>query len=171
MSPEDRPEEVTARLTAEAQRILARILEKMGVQASLESLHRDGHPVLNAVCGEDDRFVIGRKGKTLDAIQLILHRIVRRLPDSADFTVDVDVSNYRERRRRRLVVAARRAAERVRETGNQVLIGPYGPAERHLIHTSVGDNPYVMTESQGDGEQKTILFKPRHLIEYPAAEG
>ncbi len=144
--------------TAEVREILQTILEGMGVEATIETSERDDRLILNALCGPDDSMVIGRRGKTLDAIQLIVNRIAgRRL--ELDKRILVDVSGYRERRRCNLIDMATRSVERVQETGLQVLAGPYNAYERHIIHSTVQDDPQVTTVSQGDGDQKKVAFK------------
>jgi spoIIIJ-associated protein len=144
--------------TAEAQQVLQRILEGMGVEATIESFNRDDRLVLNAVCTPDDSMVIGRRGKTLEAIQFLVNRIVHRNNDEAK-PILVDVSGYRERRRRNLIDLARRSAERVKETGYQVIVGPYNAYERHILHSSITEDPVVTTESLGEGDQKKVVFK------------
>jgi len=144
--------------TPEAQQVLQKILEGMGVQATIESSQRDDRLILNAICTPDDSMVIGRKGKTLEAIQFLVNRIVNRNQDEAK-PILVDVSGYRERKRKNLIDLARRSAERVKETGYQVIVGPYNAYERHILHSAMADDDTVTTESLGEGDQKKVIFK------------
>ncbi len=151
----------------EAQKILKRILDGMGVSATIESFHRDDRLVLNAICAPDDSMVIGRRGKTLEAIQLIVNRIVNR-KSTVKKPILVDVGGYKERRQRNLIDLARRSAKRVQETGYQVIVGPYNAYERHVIHTSLKEDSPVATESIGEGDLKKIIFKIRAQEDQPA---
>jgi spoIIIJ-associated protein len=145
----------------ESLRILNRILDGMGVNASMEILSRDDRLLFKLACGEDDSVVIGRKGKTLESIQFLVNRMVgRTFPDEKP--VVIDVSGYRERRLRNLTELSRRSVERVLDTGHAILVGPYNAYERHIIHNAVKETDHrILTESQGEGDYKTILLKLR----------
>ncbi len=81
--------------------------------------------------------------------------------------VMVDTSGYRERRVRHLTDLAHRSANKVRDAGCQILIGPFNAYERHIIHSAVQDDAQVTTKSLGEGDLKKILFKPNNLEDPP----
>jgi spoIIIJ-associated protein len=163
------PEEDKNPHQTDALAVTRRILDGMGVEATIEHLKRDERLVLNLSCGQDDNMVIGRKGKTLEALQFIINRIVcKRFPDEKP--VLIDVGGYRERRRHNLEELSRRSAQKVKDTVYPVIIGPYNAYERHIVHSVVQDDPEVFTESQGEGDFKKIVFRLRNAEEPSTGE-
>ena len=119
---------------------------------------------LNVVGEEDEKealgALIGRKGERLSALQHLVNLMLSRR--MGDWTrVLVDVEDYRGRRERQLVEIARRAAERVVETGKMLQLEPMSALERRWIHIALRDNPDVVTQSIGEEPNRQIVVLPR----------
>jgi spoIIIJ-associated protein len=119
---------------------------------------------LNVVGDEDEKealgALIGRKGERLSALQHLVNLMLSRR--MGDWTrVLVDVEDYRGRRERQLVEIARRAAERVVETGKMLQLEPMSALERRWIHIALRDNPDVVTQSIGEEPNRRIVVLPR----------
>ena len=107
--------------------------------------------------GEDLGILIGRRGETLSSLQYMVNLIVgRRL--KAGVGVVVDVAGYRQRRYESLRLLARRLADQVRSTGRSVTLEPMPAAERRIIHLELKDDPYVTTQSIGQGEARKVAI-------------
>lgn len=106
---------------------------------------------------EHSNILIGKKGKNLDALQLIINVYAGRL--GCERRVILDSENYRIRREENLVKLARKTAEQVRKTRSSRLLEPMNPFERRLIHTALNDMKDIDTKSEGDG-----LFKQVRII-------
>ena len=104
--------------------------------------------------------LIGRKGKNLDALQLLVNVYAGRL-GREDIRVILDTENYRIRREESLVRLAYNTADKVRMSRKSVLLEPMNPFERRLIHTTLNDISDVETKSEGDGlyKQVRIIYK------------
>ena len=104
--------------------------------------------------------LIGRKGKNLDALQLLANIYAGRLGHE-EVRVILDTENYRIRREESLVRLAYTTADKVRSRRNSILLEPMNPFERRLIHTTLNDIPDVETKSEGDGlyKQVRVLYK------------
>lgn len=145
----------------EARDCLEWILAGMGVDGSIELSYRDDQVRLNILCGDDSSIIIGRKGQTLEALQVIVNRIVmRKFDDLPETRILVDVEGYRERRSNNLLDMARRSAETVRETGDSVLLSPLNSYERFLVHSALKDEAGIVSKSQGEGLMKQIRIIP-----------
>ena len=153
------PKEQLKEIGAEARRCLAWILEGMTVAAEIEAFAREDQVILNVLCGDESSIVIGRRGQTLEALQLLVTRIVSRKYQEVltGCRIIIDVEGYRERRRANLQDMARRTAEEVRETGEPVLLAPLNSYERYLVHSALKEEPGVASSSQGEGPMKQIL--------------
>lgn len=150
----------TLREAEEALSVLNRILAGMGIDASTSASVSGDRLILNISSGPDDNILIGINGRTLDAIQLLVNRILKReRTDRKPFIIDIN--GFRERRRNNLVELAHRSAEEAVNMETPVTIGPYNAYERHIIHSALKDDANVTTESQGDGSFKEIVITPR----------
>jgi spoIIIJ-associated protein len=144
-----------------ARSVLAELLSQMGLSCRVGApdLEDDGQRVLIAVSGEDAALVIGRQGQTLDAIELVLNRIVdRRMPGARQITVDAE--SYRDRRAQKLADAAIHEAEQVRRTGRPVALEPMTPRDRRSVHLALRDEVGVTTHSEGEGQYRHIVIEP-----------
>ena len=109
--------------------------------------------------GEDSGLLIGRRGETLRALQLLVRTLVgRKLGNNVNFTVDVE--GYDERRRESLANLANRVATRVIKTGRSIELEPMSPKERRIIHISLASQDGIHTESSGDGRDRRVVIKP-----------
>lgn len=149
------------RCASAAYRWLELILAGMKIAAKIETHQRDGFLLLNVLCGPASPLVIGRKGQTLEAIQLLLTRILeQQCPCETGSQIVVDVEGYRERRRRNLLRQVRQTVEQVRESGEASSIEPLNPYERFIVHNTLKDEPHVTACSEGEGRLKRIVISP-----------
>lgn len=133
---------------------LAGIIERMGLEAEVEVTHmRDGKLSLS-ISSDDSALIIGRKGKNLDALQLLVNVYAGRLKERVK--VIVDSENYRLRHEEQIVRTAFRTAEQVKRSGKSRLLEPMNPFERRLIHTALNDIIGVGTKSEGEGLYKQV---------------
>ncbi len=109
--------------------------------------------------GEDLGVLIGRRGQTIDAIQLLCYRIAFR--GRADRKrVSVDASGYRERRRETVERQADRAAERALESGKEIELEPMTAAERKVVHDRLAERSGIETFSEGDEPDRCVIVAP-----------
>lgn len=133
----------------------------MGVSA-LATIRSSGDGEVGALIdiqGEDSGLLIGKRGETLQALQLLVNLILGDRQSHA--LVIIDVEFYRERRSRSLQALAMRVAERVAATGRPITLEPMPAAERRVIHLALADHPDVTTESTGDGQQRKVTVMLR----------
>lgn len=146
-----------------AKGILENLLDMTGITASVTlGMEGDGDQAAIAldIEGEDLGILIGRRGETLSSLQYLVNLIISRHLKSRVGVV-VDVEGYRQRRYESLRLLARRMADQVRSTGRSVTLESMPASERRIVHIELRDNPYVITESigQGEGRKITILSK------------
>jgi spoIIIJ-associated protein len=140
--------------------VLERLLSLMGISASVKPEARgsgDEAVVSLNIEGEDLGILIGRRGETLSSLQYVVNLVVSRRLKSRVGAV-VDVEGYRQRRYESLRLLARRLADQVKTTGRSVTLEPMSPGERRVIHLELRDNPYVTTQSVGQGEGRKIAI-------------
>lgn len=142
---------------AAAKRYLSEIVREMGLRAEVEqSVDEDGNIVLHAV-GKDLGMFIGRRGQTLDAIQLLVNVYANRL-SAPHLRIVVDAERFRERRRKTLQDLSLRLANQVIRTKKEVVLEPMSALERRIIHSQLQHHPKVKTYSKGEEPNRRIVI-------------
>ena len=157
-------ESPTAEQSEEMKALVAELLGHMGLTCRVAppSVEEDGGRLRLQITGEDTALVIGRQGQTLDAIELVVNRIVdRRWPGSVQVTIDAD--GYRDRRAQKLVDVAYQEAGKVRRSGRPIELEPMSPRDRRSIHLALRDEPGVSTRSEGEGQFRHVVIEPTGL--------
>lgn len=130
------------------------LLEKMGYPGEVHvNFRKEGKLGLDIV-SEHSSILIGKKGKNLDAIQLIVNVYAGQV--NPGVKVVIDSENYRMRHEEQLVKLAYQSAEQVRRSGRSKLLNPMNPFERRLVHTALNDMEGITTKSEGDGLFKQV---------------
>ncbi len=137
-------------------------IEKMGYSCKTSILFREELKLGIRIESESAAILIGKKGKNLDALQLLANVYAGRL-GREDLRIILDSENYRIRREEAIVKMAYEVAERVRRTRNSVLLEPMNPFERRIVHTTLNDIVDIETKSEGEGlyKQVRVTFRGR----------
>ena len=138
------------------------LIERMGYPGSVTIMFRDKNKLGIKIDSSHSSILIGKKGKNLDALQLLLNIYAGRIGRD-DVRVILDTENYRIRREESLVRLAYNVAEKVRESRASILLEPMNPFDRWLIHTTLNDIGDVETKSEGDGLYKQVRVYYRGL--------
>ncbi len=141
---------------------IASVVRKMGYDVTVEVMSREEKKIGLRLTSKSSSILIGRKGKNLDALQLLANVYAGRLGQE-DTRIILDSENYRIRREESLVRLAYTTADRVRTTRGSMLLEPMNPFERRLIHTTLNDIGDVDTKSEGEGlyKQVRVFYKGR----------
>lgn len=131
------------------------IIEKMGYEVKVDVMFREENKLGIKLESSSSSILIGRKGKNLDALQLLLNVYAGKLGHE-ETRIILDTENYRIRREESLVRLAYTTADKVRSSKNSILLEPMNPFERRLIHTTLNDIPDIETKSEGDGLYKQV---------------
>jgi spoIIIJ-associated protein len=150
----DLPVEPVERVRA----ILERVVDALEVDAEVE-VDEGAEQIVGRVEGEDVGLLIGRRGQTIDAIQLLCYRAAFRGLQERKRVV-VDAAGYRERRREAVEGQADRAAERALTTGKEIELEPMTPTERRVVHQHLKDRAGLETFSEGDDPERCVVVAP-----------
>ena len=118
----------------------------------------DGELILD-ITGDDLAVLIGRHGKTLDALQLLVSAITVRTIGFR-YPVVIDVEGYKSRQRQKLESIARSSANRAASQHRSVKLRPMTPYERRLVHIALRDDDRVETASEGEGSARHVVIIP-----------
>ncbi|MDR1901201.1 MAG: protein jag [Treponema sp.] len=138
------------------------LIERMGYGGKASVLFREEYKIGFKIDSEFSSILIGKKGKNLDAIQLLANIYAGR-QGREDIRIILDSENYRIRREESLVRLAYTVADRVRENRSSILLEPMNPFDRRLIHTTLNDIADIETKSEGEGLYKRVRVYYRGL--------
>lgn len=138
---------------------LEELIELMGYPGKAEVAFREDKKLGLTIVSDHSGILIGKKGKNLDAIQLIINVYAGQLESSK--RVIVDAENYRNRHEENIIRQASRMAEQVMRSKRSKLLDPMNPFERRLVHTALNEIVDVETKSEGEGlyRQVRIIYK------------
>lgn len=118
----------------------------------------DGELILD-ITGDDLAVLIGRHGKTLDALQFVVSSITVR-SIGYRYPVVVDVEGYKNRQRQKLESIARSSANKAANQHRSVKLRPMTPYERRIVHIALRDDSRVETASEGEGSARHVVVLP-----------
>ena len=134
------------------------LLERMGVRAEVEGFLKEGNLCLE-VRGDQEGILIGKHGRTLEALQMLVNRMVnKRLKNAMRVVLDVD--DYRKRRAESMAQMARRLGDEAKKTGRSQVAALLNAYDRRIIHLTLKEDPFLETESIGEGELKRVKIIP-----------
>lgn len=154
---------------------LEKLLSLLEIQGGVEEETIDESTICYRItCGDEDaKFLIGRKGQTLEALQYVLRQMCKG-PEKEDEHFIVDVLDYRQRRKDSLIDKAKRAAVAVcNGEEEEFSLPPMTPFERRIVHNYLQENfPDLASESRGEGIDRHIVVSYAGLPEggAPSAE-
>lgn len=115
----------------------------------------EGELILD-VSGGDLAVLIGRHGRTLDALQMLVNSYMSNTIHF-HYPVVIDIEGYKTRRKQKLVALASSAASRAIRQRGEVRLAPMNAYERRIIHLTLVDNEEVMTHSEGEDPQRRVV--------------
>jgi spoIIIJ-associated protein len=146
-----------------ARELLAEILAKMGLDdVEIVFIARSEGEYFE-VRGPRLASLIGREGKTLEALNLIYNNIINAGVRNNRRYYTIDAEGYRARRADQLKTLALATLERVVRENRPIKLEPMLPSERKIVHLALADSPFVRTESEG-------VEPERRLVVYPKAD-
>ena len=137
---------------------LERLLELMGVEVEIEGEEQEEQIDLR-VSGDDATSLVGKKGRTLDALQFLINKIVSRRVEDHKLVV-LDANGYRQRREADLLQLAERLGDKALDEGKIIRLNPMSARDRRIIHMALRDVAGLSTRSEGDGEERRLLIVP-----------
>jgi spoIIIJ-associated protein len=116
----------------------------------------EGELILD-ISGGDLAVLIGRHGRTLDALQMVVSSFMSNHMHF-HYPLMVDVEGYKTRRKEKLESLARSAAARVKRQHAAVKLSPMNAYERRIVHLTLLDDVDVTTHSEGEDPDRRVVI-------------
>ena len=141
-----------------AKEFVENILKNSNVDAEL-SVNQQGNLIKVDIKGKDASSLIGRRGETLDSIQLLTGLALNKINKNSSMRVLVDIENYRAKREESLVRYAHKVAREVAKTKKTKKLDYMNPYERRIIHSALQNDKYVSTYSEGNDPYRRLVIE------------
>ncbi|GAH18849.1 unnamed protein product [marine sediment metagenome] len=141
-----------------AEEFINKIIESFKIKAEIVWEEKDDIPIMR-LYGDEMGIIIGNKGKTLEALQILMS-IIANKNSLVKGKIILDIEDYRKRKGKALEQLSETMAERAVETGEDVILEPMTASERKVIHNFLSKNNEVITMSTGEEPERRIVITP-----------
>jgi spoIIIJ-associated protein len=124
----------------------------------IESELKEDQVFLNII-SNGTGLLIGKRGKTLGALQHLVAKILHR-EVGENVSVIVDTENYRSKRETSLTELAQQLSEKVKKSHRSLTTGPMNAQDRRIIHLALKEDLEVRTKSKGEGNLRRVVIYP-----------
>lgn len=138
---------------------LTEISKQLDAPALVKMERESNNMVVFHLETQNQGLLIGKHGKTLNALQYLAQVFIHRLARNK-LSVVVNVGNYREKRQEIIQRLADRTAEKVKRTGQPVFLEPMPAFERKQIHAALSKDEHVKTHSEGEEPYRYLVVEP-----------
>jgi spoIIIJ-associated protein len=135
------------------------VLDELDLEGDVEISEDEGRIEAVVEGGDDYGLLIGKRGQTIDALQLLCYQAAFRGMRERKRVV-VDAAGYRQRRRETLESRADRAAEQALNGSRAVEMDPMSAQERRVVHERLKERAGVETYSEGDEPHRCVVVAP-----------
>ncbi len=142
-----------------AKKLIQELFDNLGVKDSFD-LNESEESIDIVINSEDPGLIIGHHGDTLDSIQLVLSLMLAK--KLGEFKrVSVEVGDYKKNRSDYLKNLAAQTKERALSEGQEIFLPNLKSWERREVHMYLSEDPDVISESVGEGKDRTLVVKPK----------
>lgn len=145
------------------QQTLEEILQKLNTPFRKVRIEkRDEKTFRVNIESEEPSLLIGHHGENIQALQTLLRIIVLKKEPASDYSIVVDIDDYRKRQEENVIKLAERKVAMVRKTQNTQSLPPMSPYFRRIIHLYLSGKDFtdIQTESVGEGDMRYLTIKP-----------
>ena len=136
---------------------LKKVFDSMGIDSEIK-VDIDEENIMNIeLSGDQMGVLIGKRGATLDSLQYLVSLVVNKESENY-IKVKLDTENYRARRKETLENLAKNLAHKVKRVRRTVYLEPMNPYERRIIHSTLQNDKYVETHSEGEEPYRKVVI-------------
>ena len=120
-------------------------------------IKKSGDTAKVKIVGDSAGQLIGRRGESLDALQLLLGLAVNKA-HTEYVKVLLDIEDYREKREQSLIRYANKMARTAAKQRKNIKLEPMNPYERRIVHSALQNDTYVTTYSEGEDPYRKVVI-------------
>lgn len=135
------------------------LLTKMGIKINSFIDNSKDNQINLTINSDKDALLIGKEGKNLKALELVVKQHIHNLINSYPYLI-LNVGNYNERHELYLQNLAKKIANEVKNTRQEVIMDNMNSYERRIVHNALANIKGVTTISEGEEPNRHIIVKP-----------
>lgn len=138
---------------------LQQFLNEMHIEGTIKIIKKNTSMLTIGLEGKNMGILIGRKGETLDAIQYLVNIIANKGRQNY-IKILIDTENYRAKREAALKNLVFEMSQKVKQSHKPVILEPMNPYDRRIVHSTLQDDPFVKTYSEGKDPFRKVIIIP-----------
>lgn len=138
--------------------ILENILGLLALEGSFEVVEGPEEVTVSIETTTPGR-LIGFRGETIDALQLLVNQILGKQEGEYKRVV-IDVGGWRKNKEADLERRARNWAEEAKESEQEIELEPMPSWQRRIVHMVISEIDGVESESTGEGRDRHLVIRP-----------
>lgn len=136
---------------------LNNLFKKMNIETNISIVEEEKIFTVK-IQSNDNAIIIGKEGKNLSAIQVLLRQVVRNLTNF-NLKINLDVSNYKLRKQQLFEQDVKKIINEVLSTKLSTKLDSMNSYQRRIVH-NVANNYYnIETESIGEEPNRYVTIK------------
>ena len=136
---------------------ISELLKKMNIKTNI--LVEEEEKIFNVkIKGKDNAILIGKDGKNMASLQILLRQILR-VKTKFNIKVNIDISNYKQRKEHLFENDIKSIINEVLTSKTDTTLEPMNSYKRRIVH-NVANNYYnIETKSDGEEPNRCVTIK------------
>ena len=134
------------------------LVARLCLELSLDAKEEDGVVYINFT-GPDRPLILSNSASLLNSMEYLASKVFRIGKDETPSIV-LDSDKYRQHREAELVLLAQMASQKVISQRRPLSLQPMIPRERRIVHLALAGIEGVRSQSEGEGENRSITIYP-----------
>ena len=149
------PQELVDAMVHYCQNLVGRLQLDLRVDAKLE-----GTTLTVNFSGPDQPLLLSNTAALLNSLEYLVNKIFRLEKAERVSSIVFDSDKYRRHREAELVLLAQMASKKVLTQRRPLGLQPMTPRERRIVHLALAEIEGVRSQSEGEGETRSITIYP-----------
>lgn len=135
------------------------LIKSMNIEANTEINYKnDSYQII--ISSEDNSFLIGKEGRTLNALQFLIKQILQK-ETGHNLKVIVDISGYKAKKQFYFEKNIKKLAHEVLKTGIDTKLDPMNSYDRRLVHNIISSFDNLTSESFGEEPKRYVVISKK----------
>ncbi len=161
-SQEPRPESDPVAAHPEVEEVVhfcGRLVAGLQMDLSVEAVELEGIVSVN-IAGPDRPLLLSNTAMLLNSMEYLVNRAFRTGKQAKISSIVLDSEKYRQHREAELTLLAEMAAKKVAAQRRPLSLQPMTPRERRIVHLALANFEGVRSQSDGEGDNRSITIYP-----------
>lgn len=158
-SPEDEKKDWEEGRTQAVRQFCEQLIRSLKMDLSVEASLVGGAVQVN-LSGADRPLLLSNTASVLNSLEYLVNKVFRPGRDEDIPAIILDSDNYRQHREAELILLAQMASKKVLAQRRPLNLQPMSPKERRIVHLALAQIEGVRSQSEGEGDNRSITIYP-----------